>query len=151
VATRQFFVGPAPEEATVLLAADPRQLHDPETGIVPNNAGRGRLFERIAHALVFDRGGRYVDGEVALRVHDGDGIDRGRGTSFRIYLRPTRGLAAPLATRSAPLTPPPTRLVFDASRTAWWTTSLRHGARGRRRRAAQPGQVWLNGAFHNGW
>lgn len=153
VATRQFFVGPAPEEAVVLLAADPRQLFDRETGIVPNNAGRGRLFERIAHALVFDRAGRSVDGEVALRVHDGDGIDRGRGTSFRIYLRPARGLAAPLADPfEPPLAPPPTRLVFDASRTAW----VDHVAYAMVRAAGgvaprgRLGQVWLNGAFHNG-
>jgi hypothetical protein len=94
-----------------------------------------------------------VDGEVALRVHDGDGIDRGRGTSFRIYLRPTRGLAAPLADPfEPPLEPPPTRLVFDASRTAWVDRiayAMVRAAGGEAPRS-RLGQVWLNGAFHNG-
>lgn len=153
VATRQFWVGPTPDRAVVLLAADPRQLFDPESGIVPNNAGRGRLFERIAHALIVDGAATLLDGEVALRVHDGDGIDRGRFTSYRIYLRPTRGLADLSADFfEPPLAPPPGRLIFDASRAAWvdriaYEMVRAAGGHAPRTRLAD---VWLNGAFHNG-
>jgi hypothetical protein len=152
VATRQFWVGPTPALATVLLALDPRQLHDPEMGLVPNNAGRGRLFERIAHALIFDRERIHLDGEVALRIHDGDGIDRGRRTSFRIYLRPTRGLASPEGDPFEPaLAPLPTRLIFDASRTAWVDRiayAMVQAAGGVAPRS-RLGQLWLNAGFHN--
>jgi hypothetical protein len=153
VASRQFWVGPAPDRALVLLAADPRQLFDPEIGIVPNNAGRGRLFERIAHALVVDGARVLLDGEVALRVHDGDGIDRGRFTSYRIYIRPARGLADLSGDPfQPPLDPPPGRLIFDASRTAWvdrvaYEMVRAAGGQAPRTRLAD---VWLNGAFHNG-
>jgi hypothetical protein len=153
VVSRQFWVGPAPDRPVVLLAADPRQLFDPETGIVPNNAGRGRLYERIAHALIVDGERALLDGEVALRVHDGDGIDRGRFTSYRIYLRPTRGLAGLAADFfEPPLAPPPGRLIFDASRTAWvdrvaYEMVRAAGGHAPRTRLAD---VWLNGAFHNG-
>jgi hypothetical protein len=152
VATRQFFVGPLPEAAVVMAALDSRALRDPEIGIVPNNAGRGFAWERVAHVLIFDREAVYFDGDAGLRTHAGNGIDRGRATSFQIRCRPSLGAERlqrdPLEPALAPL---PDRLIFDASPVAW-SDKLAYdlvAAAGGAAPRSRLGLLHLNGALHN--
>ena len=120
VASRIVHVGAPPAQLTVMLGIDRRILHDPEFGIVPNNAGRGAAWERPARVLILDGRGVYLDGEAGLRTHAGAGVDRGREISFQLRLRPMLGMERmPRDPFEPTLVPPPDRLILDASPVAW--------------------------------
>ncbi len=152
VVTRQFWIGAAPPDPVVMLAIDPYALKDPESGILPNNAWRGRVWERAAHALVFDRRGIALDGPVGLRTHAGNGKDRGAGTSFRVYCRPafgperlTRDIFEPA------LGSTPSKFIIDAGGASWvdkLVFDLVRAGGGFAPRAAI-GPVFLNGEHYN--
>jgi hypothetical protein len=152
VSSRIVYVGAPPTQLMVMLGIDPRVLHDPEFGIVPNNAGRGAAWERPARVLILDAGGITFDGDAGLRSHAGTGADRGRENSFQLRLRPSLGAERlPLDPFEPVLAPAPDRLILDATPVAWVDKvayDLVRAAGGLAARS-RPAVLLVNGVLHN--
>jgi hypothetical protein len=152
VASRILHVGAPPDQLVVMLGIDPRVLHDPEFGIVPNNAGRGVAWERPARVLILDAGGVTFDGEAGLRSHSGTGSDKGRENSFQLRLRPSLGAERlPRDPFEPVLAPAPDRLILDATAVAWVDKvayDLVRAAGGLAARS-RPAVLFVNGVHHN--
>jgi hypothetical protein len=152
VATRQFWVGAVPEAAVAMVALDPLGLYDPEVGIIANNAGRGKAWERVAHVLLFDAAGIVLEGYTGLRTHAGRGFDKGRNNSFQLRCRSSHGPGRFQAHLFEPhLAPFSNRVIFDAMAVTWADklaydmASAAGGAAPRTR----GGVLYLNGRLHN--
>ncbi|HXE80007.1 MAG TPA: CotH kinase family protein [Vicinamibacterales bacterium] len=79
--------------AVVSLYVAPHDLHDPETGLLPNKLKHGREWERPGTVSFFEGGRLRFSSVVGVRLHGGGSRITVPEPGFRLYFRRQYGLA----------------------------------------------------------